>query len=228
MIELFCVSSEHRCYMNSLKNKYKLHFGHSGFLASFAFSILLLALALVVNFYAGVYATEKASNSVTDIVLSNIRVYDVDGIFVYGSIILWIFVSLLLLLNPGKIPFTVKSIALFVLIRSVFISLTHIGPFPTQIAIDSNLLNKFSFAGDLFFSAHVGLPFLLALVFWDDLRLRILFIVSAIIFATVVLLAHLHYSIDVLAAFFITFTIYRIAEMIFAKDRKLFFAGIQE
>jgi len=228
MIELFCVSSEHRCYMNSLKNKYKLHFGHSGFLASFAFSILLLALALVVNFYAGVYATEKASNSVTDIVLSNIRVYDVDGIFVYGSIILWIFVSLLLLLNPGKIPFTVKSIALFVLIRSVFISITHIGPFPTQIAIDSNLLNKFSFAGDLFFSAHVGLPFLLALVFWDDLRLRILFIVSAIIFAAVVLLAHLHYSIDVLAAFFITFTIYRIAEMIFAKDRKLFFAGIQE
>jgi len=224
--------------MNSLKNKYKLHFGHSGFLASFAFSILLLALALVVNFYAGVYATEKASNSVTDIVLSNIRVYDVDGIFVYGydvdgifvygSIILWIFVSLLLLLNPGKIPFTVKSIALFVLIRSVFISITHIGPFPTQIAIDSNLLNKFSFAGDLFFSAHVGLPFLLALVFWDDLRLRILFIVSAIIFAAVVLLAHLHYSIDVLAAFFITFTIYRIAEMIFAKDRKLFFAGIQE
>src|SRR3989344_1843279 len=206
MIELFCVSSEHRCYMNSLKNKYKLHFGHSGFLASFAFSILLLALALVVNFYAGVYATEKASNSVTDIVLSNIRVYDVDGIFVYGSIIFWI----------------------FVLIRSVFISLTHIGPFPTQIAIDSNLLNKFSFAGDLFFSAHVGLPFLLALVFWDDLRLRILFIVSAIIFAAVVLLAHLHYSIDVLAAFFITFTIYRIAEMIFAKDRKLFFAGIQE
>lgn len=228
MIELFCVSSEHHCYMNSLKNKYKLHFGHSGFLASFAFSILLLALALVVNFYAGVYATEKASNSVTDIVLSNIRVYDVDGIFVYGSIILWIFVSLLLLLNPGKIPFTVKSIALFVLIRSVFISITHIGPFPTQIAIDSNLLNKFSFAGDLFFSAHVGLPFLLALVFWDDLRLRILFIVSAIIFAAVVLLAHLHYSIDVLAAFFITFTIYRIAEMIFAKDRKLFFAGIQE
>ena len=228
MIELFCVSSEHHCHMNSLKNKYKLHFGHSGFLASFAFSILLLALALVVNFYAGVYATEKASNSVTDIVLSNIRVYDVDGIFVYGSIILWIFVSLLLLLNPGKIPFTVKSIALFVLIRSVFISITHIGPFPTQIAIDSNLLNKFSFAGDLFFSAHVGLPFLLALVFWDDLRLRILFIVSAIIFAAVVLLAHLHYSIDVLAAFFITFTIYRIAEMIFAKDRKLFFAGIQE
>lgn len=214
--------------MNSLKNKYKLHFKHGGFLASFTFSILLLAVALVANFYAGIYATEKASNSVTDIILSNIRVFDVDGVFVYGSIILWIFVSLLLLLEPKKIPFTVKSIALFVLIRSVFVSLTHIGPFPTQIAIDSNLLNKFSFAGDLFFSAHVGLPFLLALVFWDDLRLRILFIVSAVIFAAVVLLAHLHYSIDVLAAFFITFTIYRIAEVIFAKDRKLFFAGIQE
>ena len=212
--------------MNSLKNKYKLHFGHSGFLASFAFSILLLAVALVVNFYAGIYATEKASNSVTDIILSNIRVYDVDEIFVYGSIILWIFVSLLLILDLKKIPFTVKSISLLVLIRSVFISLTHIGPFPTQIVIDSNILNKFSFAGDLFFSAHVGLPFLLALVFWDDLRLRLIFIASAIIFAAVVLLAHLHYSIDVLAAFFITFTIYRIAEMIFAKDRKLFFEGL--
>ena len=208
--------------------RYKQYFQNKKFLASASIAVLLLVISLVVNFYVGLYATERESNPVTDLILSNIRVFDVDGIFVYGSIIFWIVIGFLCLFKPKRLPFTLKSIALFILIRSLFVSLTHIGPFPTHIILDSNIISKFSSDGDLFFSGHTGLPFLMALIFWENYYLRLLFIISALIFGITVLLGHLHYSIDVLAAFFITYTIFHISEIIFKKDRKLFYEGLDD
>ena len=193
------------------------------FLSSTFLGFVFLAVSLAINFFAGTYATESASGPVTDIILSNTRIYDLDGIFVYGSISFWLFVSYLCIKMPNRIPFTIKAIALFVIIRSVFISLTHIGPFPEQATIESNLINKISFGGDLFFSGHTGLPYLMALVYWNSKLLRVLFLSSAVLFGIVVLLTHMHYSIDVLSAFFITYTIYHIASRMFKKDRKLFY-----
>jgi hypothetical protein len=204
--------------MKSIITKHKQYFTNKKFLTSVIISFTFLIIALIINFYAGTYATERASNSVTDIILSNTRAYDLDGFFVYGTMIFLLFIAFVLFLKPNKIPFTIKSIALFVVTRSIFISLTHLGPFPSQIVINSNFLNKFSFGADLFFSGHTGLPFLLALIFWSEKWVRNIFISFSLMFAVVVLLAHLHYSIDVLSAFFITYTIFHIALYIFKKD----------
>lgn len=206
--------------MKSIITKHKKYFTNKKFLTSVIISFIFLIIALIINFYAGTYATERASNSVTDIILSNTRAYDLDGFFVYGTIIFLSFIAFVLFLKPNKIPFTIKSIALFVITRSIFISLTHLGPFPSQIVINSNFLSKFSFGADLFFSGHTGLPFLLALIFWSEKWIRNIFISFSLMFAVVVLLAHLHYSIDVLSAFFITYTIFHIALYIFKKDSK--------
>jgi hypothetical protein len=200
---------------------YKKYFTDKYFLKSLILSFIFLTISLVVNFYAGTYATERASNPVTDIILSNIPVFDLDGVFIWGSFILGAFITLICLYRPERIPFVVKSIALFVVVRSLFITLTHLGPFPSQIVIDSNLLSKMSFGGDLFFSGHTGLPFLLALIFWKNKLMRYVFLCFSIMFAIVVLFAHLHYSIDVLSAFFITYSIFHIAEYLFKKDRQI-------
>jgi hypothetical protein len=209
--------------MEQIKAKYKSHFGNRDFLISLLLSFFMLGLSLIANYYAGIYALEKASNSVTDIILDNIRVYDVDVIFVYGPVLMWLFVAAILAFHPQRSPFVIKSVGLFVLIRSVFISLTHIVPFPTHIIIQSSgLFGYLSPGADLFFSGHTGFPFLLALIFWENKPLRIFFIILSLAFGAVVLLGHLHYSIDVLSAFFITYSIYRIAEIIFHKDRKIF------
>jgi len=211
--------------MKDFKNKYKKHFGNRQFVMSVLIGIGLLLLSFVVNFYAGTYATEKASNHVNDIILSNIPVYDVDFTFIYGPLFIWFFVATLCIHEPKKIPFVLKSIALFIFIRSIFITLTHIGPFPDQIVFSNDStdwINNFAFGGDLFFSAHTGLPFLMALVFGKNLLLKIIFTVSAVFFGIVVLLGHLHYSIDVISAFFITYTIFHIAEKLFKKDREMF------
>ncbi len=213
--------------MGIFKNKYKSYFSNKSFLISTLLAVVLLIISLVVNFYAALYATERASNSVTDLILSNIPVFDADGIFVYGAELFFIFIFFLCVLELKIIPFTLKSIALFVIVRSIFVSLTHIGPFPDHTMINSNFIGKFTFGADLFFSGHTGLPFLMALVFWDSKFLRYLFIASSVLFGIVVLMTHLHYSIDVLGAYFITFSIFRLAELFFKKDLILFKNGLK-
>ncbi len=197
-------------------------FKRKEFLVPFFGSLLMLVAANIINFYAGTYATDHASNSVTDIILNNIRVFDVDNLFVYGTFIFWTFLIFVWFHHLERFPFSVKTLSLFIVIRSFFITLTHLGPFPNQVAWTSNLLSKWTFGGDLFFSGHTGIPFLFALIFWDIKPLRITFLSASAYFAVIVLLGHLHYSIDVLSAFFITFSIYYLGELFFKKDRALF------
>jgi len=206
--------------------KYKSYLTNKNFLLSSSFSIIFLIFSLIINFYAGIYATKKASNSVTDLILSHIPVFNVNFIFVYGSFFFWIFIICICIYEPKRIPFVTKSIAVFIIIRSVFVNLTHIGPFPTVALIHSPFIRDFTFGGDLFFSGHTGLPFLMTLIFWKNIRLRIFFLLLSIMFGIVVLMGHLHYSIDVLSAFFITYTIFCIVQYIFPKDYKLFLNGL--
>lgn len=204
--------------------RYAAAFGQKGFIISYIVSILVLTGSLFVNYYASAYATESISNPVTDIILSNIRAFDVDGIFIYGPFVLWLCVGIFLFAYPSKVPFTLKSITIFILIRAAFISLTHIGPFPLSTVLDTgpNIIKYFTLGGDLFFSAHTGLPFLLALIFWKSWLPRVLFIVTSVFFGVIVLLGHYHYSIDVMAAFFITHSIYRMSLYIFRRDYDYF------
>ncbi|MFH1192740.1 MAG: phosphatase PAP2-related protein [Candidatus Jorgensenbacteria bacterium] len=207
----------------SLSEKYKSCLKDKKFLVSVAAGLLFLAASIVVAFFAIVYSTERASGPVTDFILSNIPVFDVDGIFLYGPFIFFALVAAYLAFEPRKIPFILKSIALFTVIRSVFISLTHIGPFPVHAQVaTSGIWGVFTSGADLFFSSHTGLPFLLALAFWDVRYMRYFCLAVSIIFGAVVLLAHLHYSIDVFAAFFITYTIFTIAKKLFRRDAEFF------
>lgn len=213
--------------MSSLIKTYRKLFGNYVYAREFFSGLVLFIASLFINFYAGLYATERASNSVTDVVLSNIRFYDVDGIFIYGTAALFLFILFLCVRRPERFPFMFKSVALFIMIRAIFISLTHLGPFPTHAIIDPlSIINKFSFGADLFFSGHTGLPFLIALIFWNKPFLRAIFISISVFFGIVVLLGHLHYSIDVLSAFFITYTIYHMCLVFFREERNMFMKGV--
>lgn len=203
-------------------------FKNRDFLISIAIGFIFLIASLVINSYAVEYATDSISNSVTDIVLSNTRVYDVDAIFVYGAVLMVLFIVVVCLLKPKSIPFVLKSTALFTLIRSFFLSLTHISPYPYHVIITPSFFSSSYYfhsiftGDDLFFSGHTGLPFLMALIFWNYPILRFIFIFLSILFGIVVLLGHLHYSIDVAAAFFITYGIFVLATKFFKKGWEMF------
>jgi hypothetical protein len=72
-----------------------------------------------------------------------------------------------------------------------------------------------------FLSAHTGLPFLLGLIFWDEHLWRYLFFVISVLFGISVLFAHVHYSIDVFAAPFMTYSIFKMAEYLFSDEYRM-------
>jgi hypothetical protein len=190
--------------------------------ASLLEALLLFVTSVYVTHFASKYANIKASNHVEDIILSNTRVYDFEFLFVQGAIMFSIFVFVLCFRFRTTAPFLIKSVSLFFIIRAMFVSLTHIGSYPLKLELESGLLNFITSGNDLFFSGHTGFPFLMALIFWDHLYLRTFFLISSVVFGVVVLLSHLHYSIDVFAAFFITYSIYHIAIKMFHRDYDFF------
>lgn len=210
--------------MDWIKNNYKNL--DRVFVNSFFVSVILFAISLGLNYFASAYATARAGAPVGDIILDNIPVFDLDFLFVYGPIFFWVIIAVFVLSNPKTFPFTLKAIALFVVTRSLFVTLTHLGVAAEaiQAPLPLNFVERLSFGSDLFFSGHTGLPFLMALVFWQNKKMRIFGIVAAIFFGAIVLMVHRHYSIDVLAAFFITYTICHLAEVFFKKDRQLFYS----
>src|SRR3990167_6163948 len=187
-------------------------------------AIIAFIGALFVNFWAIHQATNNASNSVTDIILSNIPVFEVDGFFVYGTFLVVAVSVVMLLMHPKRVPFALHAVTLFILIRSAFTLMTHLGPPEVAYLSDfgATITNSF-FGADQFFSGHTGMPFLGALAFWGvNNKLKWFFLLSSIFFATVVLLGHIHYTIDVVSAFFITYGIYHITLWLFPKERALF------
>lgn len=190
---------------------------------------IFVLCSLVINYYAGTYATKVESNSVTDILLDNLPVVNTYFIFSNSFVMFGGFVLIVLLLDPKRIPFVLKSVALFIVIRALFVNMTHLAPFPHQVNIHQNpdaLLRYVAFGGDLFFSGHTGLPYLFALMFWENKTLRYTFIAASITAAAAVLLGHLHYTIDVFAAFFITYGIFHVAQRFFSKDYRFFLHGL--
>lgn len=206
-----------------LLRRHKLHWTESYSRLTTIISIALFLISITANYFAEIYATERASSSVTDIILSNTPALDVDGIYVYGAIAGIIFMIAVLIANPKRIPFTFHSFTLFYFTRAIFITLTHIGPFQAQASYDfGTILTTFFLGGGLFFSGHTGAPFLMALLFWKEKKLRYIFIALSLLFATTGLLGHLHYTIDVVSAYFITYTIFHISCFLFKKDHILF------
>lgn len=190
--------------------------------ASLLEAILLFIVSVFATHYASKYAEVKASNHVEDIILSNTPVFNFEFLFVQGAIMLTLFVVALCFKFRKAAPFLIKTVSLFIIIRAVFVSLTHIGPFPLKLELESGLLNFITSGNDLFFSGHTGLPFLIALIFWDHVYLKRIFVTSSVVFGIIVLLSHLHYSIDVFAAFFITYAIYHLGIKFFHKDYEFF------
>lgn len=212
--------------MNKLLQWHRMQRGYwdkPGHLASALWGVAVFGVSVWINTITNVYAAGADKNPVTDIILSNIRIFDVDPVILYLPVLAIILLAIIFIFRPGSVAFTLKTLALFVIIRCIFISSTHIGQFEPQLQLQAGGILEFlggGTNGGLFFSGHTGIPFLFALIFWQQKWLRLTFIGLSLLIGACMLLGHLHYTIDVLGAFFITPTIYQMALWLFKGDRK--------
>jgi hypothetical protein len=192
------------------------------------FGVFLLAMAIVIQVALGQYGSRVGATAAFahDLFLDYLPIVDLTFVIVGCAIATWVVAGWLLITSARRLVFGIKAIALFIICRAFFTSLTHIGPYPG--AASPNALNtgwwlyhRLTFPGDFFFSGHTAFPFLVALLFWDDDLWRPIFLGLAVFFGATMLLSHTHYSIDVFAAPFMVFGTYRITEKLFPKDRAL-------
>jgi len=187
--------------------------------------ILLILLSIMIQITLGHYSERRAvlAPYANDLFLDNLPVVNLDFMIVGGAIVLWVLSIWLLVTRPRYLLFGIKAIALYIICRSFFITLTHLGPYPRGFLPGPNNIGYgfyqlFTFQGNYFFSGHTGFPFLMAMVFWDNKFWRRFFLAAAVVFGAAVLLAHVHYSIDVFAAPFIVYGVYVITQKVFPED----------
>ena len=163
--------------------------------------LLVLLASFILNYFTSSWVDTVATNSVGDLFLDAIPVFEINFLFFWAVLIFWLVIVVYHIIRPQQFAFLFWSIAVFVVVRCFFISLTHLGPPENAIVIPESL-SWFNFNADLFFSGHVGAPFFVALLIRNQL-LKCTIICYSFIMVVIVLMAHGHYSIDIFASYFI-------------------------
>jgi hypothetical protein len=177
--------------------------------------LLLLAgalalVALYADYRCGAYVTARPGAKVPDLILDRLPPIDLSFLFIYGYMALLIGMFCYpLLFRVRMLHVVIFQFSLLLILRSLFMLFTHLetpaGSVPVHFpGVFSNLY----FENDMFFSGHTAMPFLGFYLFRPS-RFRYVFLVGALVMGVVVLAMHVHYSIDVLAAFFMTYCSYQ-------------------
>lgn len=172
---------------------------------------IFFIIVLIINFFAVRYATAHAGASLHDSLLDILP--KVNTRFFHGYITLFIqsFIFFFALFFPDSLIFFIVSTSMLILVRDMFINMTYLGMPTGSVPVKS----FFTQGGDLFFSGHTALPFMAALVYWHSAWKRYFFLFLSVIMGVQVLVGHYHYSVDVFAAYFVTYGVYAFSKKFF-------------
>jgi hypothetical protein len=175
------------------------------------FLLLTLVLQALTNFLN--YVEARKGVVLSDPILNLFNPIDLTWltfVLIYVSIVVAI---VTLFKNPGRLLFAVQLYTLMVIVRIIAMYLLPLEP-PSKMIILNDPFVEFFGTGhtltkDLFFSGHTATLFILFLVSEKKI-IKMTFLISTILVAIAVLLQHIHYTIDVFAAVFFTYTCYKI------------------
>ncbi|MHB9041895.1 MAG: phosphatase PAP2-related protein [Melioribacteraceae bacterium] len=183
--------------------------------------LLALVLFLLANFLA--YNERRLGFTLNDPFLSSFNPVDLTWltfILIYlGLITALVFLTF----HPARMLTALQSYTLISALRIITIYFLPLNA-PVQIIPLTDPFVEFFGGGttllrDLFFSGHTSTMFLFFLTAKSK-KLKVVFLICTFLVASFVLLQHVHYTIDVLAAPFFAYTSYRISRLINKKRVK--------
>lgn len=175
-----------------------------------------LGLALVLNYHLGLmsHALGSQAQPAPDLLFRLLPLWDMRFFFVWGfAAFMALAVIAAFWREPKRLGSLAFSFALLIAVRAVCINLTSLRlPYEALPISGYSLFDavgtKLTFDHDLFFSSHTAMPFLAFLIYRDK-GLKLAFLGFSILMGATVLLSRLHYSIDVFAAFPITYALHQ-------------------
>ena len=178
-------------------------------------SLVCIGVGLGFDYACGMYVHTMKSVKVPDLILDLFAPIDLSFLFIYG------YVSLIASMFLFPIVFRMRTIhvvafqfSLLLVVRSLFMIFTHMETPAGAVSVNYPwFFRSLYFENDMFFSGHTAMPFLGFYLFRRS-WLRYAFLAGSLVMGFVVLAMHVHYSIDVLAAFFMTYGSYRIGHRV--------------
>jgi len=179
----------------------------------FYFGLLVLATGVSMNLLSQIYLHSNMSKgamfpTLSDLILDRLPVIDVSLIYDLTCIVIFLFVIIYIIHRReyGRIPYILLLTGIFYIFRGFFVVLTPLGN-PADFNGSDPLFNGFmKYELGVYPSGHVGNSFLLLLLVNDKVYRYILSFCLLVVVVTL-LLAHCHYSIDILSGFFFAYAI---------------------
>jgi hypothetical protein len=208
--------------MQALLAKHRLVWSQENFLFSTFAGVLYFIGGVLCTFGSRYYLLNGGFHTVSspDTILDMLPALHMENFLVWGVPLMLACMGIVFVLYPEKIPYALKALGLLFGIRAVFVLLTPLGIRPDQVVTTPvGVFQNLAYgSNDFFFSGHTSVPFLFAMIFWQERWIRNLFLGFSLMFGFSVLLAHTHYSIDVFAVPLIVPTIDWAARYLFYKE----------
>lgn len=184
----------------------------------------VLTFFVVAYFYytqVGWHADQRSLPPSSDWFLNKLPRWHLLPVLSWGWLALHLYAAAVCILYyPRQLPFILFTLGVFLFIRSTFIFLSPIGA-PHDM-LDMSKLDYFfqramgwvTFNNEFVFSGHTSVPFLFYLFFETPWQKRI-FLGGSIVMAVSVLITRNHYTVDVMGAYLITYSIYCLCQRLY-------------
>jgi len=188
-------------------------------------SIILVMFVTVIFVYGQCldFIEARPGSIISDPILNLFSPLEVTW-FTFGIIYISVIVTLIRLSwQPSQLLITFQAYIFIALARMASMYLIPLDPPPLLIPLEDPFVQSVSsgvLTRDLFFSGHTSTMFLLYLS-CTSRKMRIFFLIGTILVGMLVLVQHVHYTIDVVAAPFYAFTCYKISSFLTTKIIKI-------
>jgi hypothetical protein len=190
-------------------------------IAALAGVLALFVTAYLLYTRLGWVAEQRALPTGSDWLLRRLPVVNVLPVLSWGWFGLHLFAAgCAIAYYPRRMPFLIFMLSVYMVVRTAFVFLSPIGAPAGMLDMSkldyifSKIMGAWTFNNEFVFSGHTGIPFLFFL-FFETRALKAVMLLGSLTMGVCVLLSHTHYSVDVLAAYLVSYSIYKLSERLY-------------